>query len=226
MVFLTRSRGRETLKLYSLKVYAERSFINLMRMAVIGVCFSILNVASADDDDGLIFNNPVWHFVDGIEGLVVHVDDQIDDGCWARPKVSETQVSLELIRHGYKILENGSDEALFVPDIWIAGLGYADAAGVCIVTLQINVYAIDTRRLSPDNSGIEISALYNTLLWSNNYVLSGSKDSMNQRIADAHAEIIRKFLLDLEKNSNEVRKEILETVPENRKAVWRSYLSE
>ena len=202
----------------------ESFLVRLVGATILGTWLSVFYVASADD--GFIFSNPAWHFVDGFEGVDVRIYDQIDDGCWARPKVSETQVSLELIRHGYKVFENDSVESVFAPDVSIGGLGYADAAGLCIVTLEINVYAVTTRRITPDDSDNYVSAVYSSLLWSTTYVLSGNKASMNQRIADAHAEMIREFLLALEKNSNQVREEILDTVPENRKATWRSYLSQ
>jgi hypothetical protein len=48
---------------------------------------------------------------------------------------------------------------------------------------------------------------------------------MSERVRDAHAQLIRAFLVDLFKESQSMKKTILENVPSDKKPHWEPFLS-
>lgn len=187
---------------------------------VAGVVFSF-GTAGAESD-GFVASDLRWATIERTNKFRVNVIDEVSDGCWTSSAASKDKVELELIRSGAEIVSD--EEAPFAPVINVHALGYATNDYSCAVIVRLDItslvsssYWIDQRKLD---------SIYFSDLWSTTSLLTGAKSDMSSRINEQHTNQIQKFLVDRAKNSNAVRKRMLESVSDDSKDFWEKHLNQ
>ena len=129
------------------------------------------------------------NFLNGMDEVRLITSDQVDDGCWPRPKETKKEVELELIRSKLDVNPNGT------PTIMLEAVGLG-GAGRCVVRYDFYVFYCTNLKL-PIRGNV---AFLCPSIWRSGGVSEYRKTEMQSRLNKAFVELARKFLYDLEKD--------------------------
>ncbi|QFS82334.1 hypothetical protein [Roseivivax sp. THAF197b] len=186
---------------------------------ILALAYSIIfsPLATAQEDFFAIEGDPSWVFLSKYREASVSINDQVSGGCWIDPTASMNVVQLELLRSSIHI-EEGS---FFTPEIFVSANGYAIDDYSCAANVKLKVWATGFRNVH--NEELKLPSIYRYSLWSSSYLLTGSKGDMSSRITEAHQNLIRSFLVDLEKNSQAFSRAAVKDLDGHLRDRWLEY---
>ncbi len=153
---------------------------------------------SALADAPMLPANPQWLMIDRNREVFVSKSDQVTGGCWRNTQRSIDEVSLELIRSNFEIVE--TDDFGTIAEV--TAIGYAINEYNCAVIVQINVWTPVLQDVTVD--GKEFTSIYRHKIWSTSSILTGPKKDMSHRVAQTHRNMVQSFLIDLASESKNV----------------------
>lgn len=180
---------------------------------VIGVylflhAFSIEVIAEGEED----LNATIWGYDTGwlmlknAELLDVHLDDQVEDGCWTDLSGTRNAVELQLIRSGYET-QDGEDGSIFIPDVSISAVGY-EVAGVCAMALTLKASVPDFAEYAVGD-GV-LTSLYAKSVVSYGAVVTSGKSGSNSMMKNQFESMVQQFLVDVQRVKQIMRGELEE----------------
>lgn len=196
--------------------------IALVVALMIGFVFSHSAKASDDfkSETWVLGERAGWLSLNKGEEFKVFITDSVSDGCWTNASAAQTAVELELKRSGFKVV----DEASFLSNVLILNsVGYKLGDNSCAASYRLEVlngitdaYYINGHRLK---------GYTRATLWEHGGILSGAKNSMNNRLKNSFVELVQKFLVQIDKNKEKVLKAAKENAEADggAKTFWTNY---
>ena len=184
-----------------LSLYLSQSFISAHEIGTIPTSTSWMNVTKASR-------------------ISIELDDQVTDGCWVNTSQSLDDVELELIRSGYdNITSKNYDGTLH---IIVSAMGWQPgktAGCVAYVSIEARQLTFDSI-MRQDHSLVQID--YRSI-FKNGALQSGPKSGFSAYIADGHTNLIKKFIVDINRQKREILSEVNEIENMASRSFWRNY---
>ncbi len=162
--------------------------------------------------------DPHWLGVKQTSTFQTIMSDEVSGGCWTNKKAVQTAIELELNRSNYKI--EYSDKKTPNYKVFVASVGFIKA-GFCVVTYNLEVWRLDAT--SYHTSGHEVLSLRRAMLWSGRGVLTGAKQKMSNWLKETYTDLIKEFLVDINKNREAVLNRVRGSATGEEKTFWNSF---
>ncbi|MGF2688049.1 hypothetical protein ACQUWM_16215 [Marinobacter sp. DUT-3] len=163
--------------------------------------------AMGEENQGL--NASVWGYDTGwlilknTESIDVHLNDEVQDGCWTDLSGVRNVVELQLIRSGYET-QRGEDGSIFVPDVVIGAVGYEiPGLGSCAVAVKLEASVPDFSEYTVGD-GV-LSSLHSKSVITYSAVLTARKANANSMIKGQFESMVQQLLVDMERVKQRMR---------------------